>query len=63
MRQFHFYLKKFDLTLLIDLTHFANKIYRLSPLEKGGNEVSSRDFFGFFLSFPELIEGVKKRKL
>jgi hypothetical protein len=30
--------------------NFATKIYRLSPLEKGGNEVSSGEFLVLFLT-------------
>jgi len=43
--------------------NFATKIYRLSPLEKGGNEVCSRAFFSFLEFILSLTKEPKKRIL
>jgi hypothetical protein len=42
------FLGKETINVVVNKINFATKIYRLSPLEKGGNEVNSREFFGYF---------------
>ena len=51
------------INIVVNKINFATKIYRLSPLEKGGNEVSSREFFCFtFLEFNLSLSKEQKKE-